>query len=78
MIANLVKNIVVNVARKEIAKKITRVKNEIIPLKKYVEEPNENNVAINNIKDDIIFIKNKLKQLDNKKSRAKNKKWYDE
>ncbi len=78
MIANLVKNIVVNVARKEIAKKITRVKNEIIPLKKYVEEPNENNVAINKIKDDIIFIKNKLKQLDNKKSRAKNKKWYDE
>ena len=45
---------------KEVGKQLSPIKNEIIPIKKYVEEPNQNNVDIAKIKEDIIFIKNIL------------------
>ena len=60
---------------KEVTKKLSSVKNDIIPLKKYVEEPNENNIAIDKIKDELIFMKNKIKQMDSKANRKKDKKW---
>tara|TARA_R110002020_G_scaffold223840_5_gene433054 strand:- start:872 stop:1105 length:234 start_codon:yes stop_codon:yes gene_type:complete len=63
---------------KEVTKKLSGVKNDIEPLKKYVEEPNENNIAIEKMKDEFIFMKNKLKQLDSKANRKKDRKWYDE
>jgi|TARA_R100000700_G_C3177667_1_gene152952 hypothetical protein len=63
---------------KEVTKKLSSVKNDIIPLKKYVEEPNENNIAIDKIKDELIFMKNKIKQMDSKANRKKDKKWYDD
>ena len=63
---------------KEVSKKLSSVKNDIIPIKKYVEEPNENNIAIDKIKDELIFMKNKMKQLDSKANRKKDKKWYDD
>ena len=63
---------------KEVSKKLSSVKNDIIPLKKYVEEPNENNIAIDKIKDELIFMKNKIKQMDSKANRKKDKKWYDD
>lgn len=47
---------------KEVGKQLSPIKNEIIPIKKYVEEPNQNNVDIAKIKEDIIFIKNELKK----------------
>ena len=62
----------------EVTKKLSSVKNDIIPLKKYVEEPNENNIAIDKIKDELIFMKNKIKQMDSKANRKKDKKWYDD
>ena len=63
---------------KEVTKNLSSVKNDIIPLKKYVEEPNENNIAIDKIKDELIFMKNKIKQMDSKANRKKDKKWYDD
>jgi hypothetical protein len=63
---------------KEVTKKLYSIKNDIIPLKKYVEEPNENNIAIDKIKDELIFMKNKIKQMDSKANRKKDKKWYDD
>ena len=63
---------------KEVTKKLSSVKNDIIPLKKYVEEPNENNIAIDKIKDELIFMKNKIKQMDSKANRKKDKMWYDD
>ena len=63
---------------KEVSKKLSSVKNDIIPIKKYVEEPNENNIAIDKIKDELIFMKNKMKQLDSKANRKKDKKWNDD
>ena len=63
---------------KEVTKKLSGVKNDLAPLKKYVEEPNENNIAIEKMKDEFIFMKNKIKQLDSKANRKKDRKWYDE
>ena len=63
---------------KEVTKKLSGVKNDLAPLKKYVEEPNENNIAIEKMKDDIILLKNKVKQFDSKANRKKDKKWYDD
>ena len=69
---------------KEVTKKISKVKNDIVPLKKYVEEPNENNIKIAKLEerdkkhsDDIIFLKNQIKQLKPNK-KTKDQKWYDE
>ena len=62
---------------KEVGKQLSPIKNEIIPIKKYVEEPNQNNVDIAKIKDDIIFIKNELKKTKPNK-KTKDKKWYDD
>jgi|TARA_R110002074_G_scaffold400638_1_gene596567 hypothetical protein len=63
---------------KEVTKKLSGVKNDLAPLKKYVEEPNENNIAIEKMRDEFIFMKNKIKQLDSKANRKKDRKWYDE
>ena len=65
---------------KEVGKKISKVKNDIAPLKKYVEEPNENNIAINKMKDEIIFLKNAMKQskAKSKNKKTDDKKWYDD
>tara|TARA_Y100001963_G_C6619992_1_gene371226 strand:- start:462 stop:695 length:234 start_codon:yes stop_codon:yes gene_type:complete len=62
---------------KEVGKQLSPIKNEIIPIKKYVEEPNQNNVDIAKIKEDIIFIKNELKKTKPNK-KTKDKKWYDD
>jgi len=69
---------------KEVTKKISKVKNDIVPLKKYVEEPNENNIKIAKLEerdkkhsDDIIFLKNQIKQLKPNK-KTKDQKWYNE
>ena len=62
---------------KEVGKQLSPIKNEIIPIKKYVEEPNQNNVYIAKIKEDIIFIKNELKKTKPNK-KTKDKKWYDD
>jgi hypothetical protein len=48
------------------------------PLKTYVNEPNQNNIDIAKMKDDIILLKNKVKQHDTKANRKRDKKWYDE
>ena len=66
--------------KKEIKKAKNDIKNDIVPLKKYVNEPNQNNVDIAKIKDDIIFLKNAMKQV---KGKSKNKKtddkqWFDD
>ena len=58
-------------------KKLSPIQNEIIPIKKYVEEPNQNNIDITKIKEDIIFIKNEFKRMKPNK-KTKDKKWYDE
>ena len=63
--------------KKEIKNTKKALKNDMIPIKKYVEEPNENNVDIGKMKDDIIFLKNQMKQLKSKK-KTDDKKWYDE
>ena len=85
MIINSILSKVLPLVIKEVTKKISKVKNDIVPLKKYVEEPNENNIKIAKLEerdkkhsDDIIFIKNKLKQSDSKANRKRDKKWYDE
>ena len=62
---------------KEVGKQLSPIKNEIIPIKKYVEEPNQNNVDIAKMKEDIIFIKNEFKRMKPNK-KTKDKKWYDE
>ena len=64
--------------RKEIKKAKNDMKNKIEPLEIYANEPNQNNIDIAKMKDDIIFIKNKLKQSDSKANRKRDNKWYDE
>lgn len=78
MIINKILSKLLPLVIKEVTKKLSSVKNDIIPLKKYVEEPNENNIAIDKIKDELIFMKNKMKQMDSKANRKKDKKWYDD
>ena len=85
MIISSILSKVLPLVLKEVTKKISKVTNDIVPLKKYVEEPNENNIKIAKLEerdkkhsDDIIFIKNKLKQSDSKANRKRDKKWYDE
>ena len=78
MIINKILSKLLPLVLKEVSKKLSSVKNDIIPIKKYVEEPNENNIAIDKIKDELIFMKNKMKQLDSKANRKKDKKWYDD
>ncbi len=78
MIINKILSKLLPLVIKEVTKKLSSVKNDIIPLKKYVEEPNENNIAIDKIKDELIFMKNKIKQMDSKANRKKDKKWYDD
>ena len=62
---------------KEVGKKLSPIQNEIIPIKKYVEEPNQNNIDIAKMKEDIIFIKNEFKRMKPNK-KTKDKKWYDD
>ena len=64
--------------KKEIKKAKNDIKNDMQPLEKYVNEPNQNNVDIAKMKEDIIFLKNKVKQTDSKANRKRDKKWYDE
>ena len=52
-------------------------KNDMLPVKKYVEEPNQNNIDIAKMKEDIIFLKNQVKQSKAKK-KTDDKKWYDD
>ena len=78
MIINKILSKLLPLVIKEVTRKLSSVKNDIIPLKKYVEEPNENNIAIDKIKDELIFMKNKIKQMDSKANRKKDKKWYDD
>ena len=54
------------------------IKNRIEPLEIYANEPNQNNIDIAKMKDDIIFMKNKIKQFDSKANKKRDKKWYDE
>ena len=84
MIISSILSKVLPLVLKEVTKKISKVKNDIVPLKKYVEEPNENNIKIAKLEerdkkhsDDIIFLKNQIKQLKPNK-KTKDKKWYDE
>ena len=84
MIINSILSKVLPLVIKEVTKKISKVKNDIVPLKKYVEEPNENNIKIAKLEerdkkhsDDIIFLKNQIKQLKPNK-KTKDQKWYDE
>ena len=84
MIINSILSKVLPLVLKEVTKKISKVKNDIVPLKKYVEEPNENNIKIAKLEerdkkhsDDIIFLKNQIKQLKPNK-KTKDQKWYDE
>ena len=58
--------------------KLVRKQFKLDKVLKYVEEPNENNIAIDKIKDELIFMKNKIKQMDSKANRKKDKKWYDD
>ena len=62
---------------KEVGKKLSPIQNEIIPIKKYVEEPNQNNIDIAKMKEDIVFIKNEFKRMKPNK-KTKDKKWYDD
>ena len=64
--------------KKEIKKTKKSIKNDMQPLEKYVNEPNQNNIDIAKMKDDIILLKNKVKQFDSKENRKRDKKWYDE
>ena len=64
--------------KREIKKAKKDIKNDMQPLKTYVNEPNQNNIDIAKMKDDIIFLKNKAKQHDTKANRKRDKKWYDE
>ena len=84
MIINSILSKVLPLVIKDVTKKISKVKNDIVPLKKYVEEPNENNIKIAKLEerdkkhsDDIIFLKNQIKQLKPNK-KTKDQKWYDE
>lgn len=84
MIISSILSKVLPLVLKEVTKKISKVKNDIVPLKKYVEEPNENNIKIAKLEerdkkhsDDIIFLKNQIKQLKPNK-KTKDQKWYDE
>ena len=54
------------------------IKNRIEPLEIYANEPNQNNIDIAKMKDDIILLKNKVKQFDSKANKKRDKKWYDE
>ena len=65
-------------AKKEIKKTKNDIKNKIEPLEIYANEPNQNNIDIAKMKDDIILLKNKVKQFDSKANRKRDKKWYDE
>ena len=67
MIISSILSKVLPLVLKEVTKKISKVKNDIVPLKKYVEEPNENNIKIAKLEerdkkhsDDIIFLKNQI------------------
>jgi len=64
--------------KKEIKKAKNDMKNKIEPLEIYANEPNQNNIDIAKMKDDIIFMKNKIKQFDSKANKKRDKKWYDE
>jgi len=64
--------------KKEIKKAKNDIKNKIEPLEIYANEPNQNNIDIAKMKDDIILLKNKVKQFDSKANRKRDKKWYDE
>ena len=64
--------------KKEIKKTKNAIKNDMQPLEKYVNEPNQNNIDIAKIKEDIILLKNMVKQFDSKANRKRDKKWYDE
>ena len=64
--------------KKEIKKTKKSIKNDMQPLEKYVNEPNQNNIDIAKMKDDIILLKNKVKQFDSKANKKRDKKWYDE
>ena len=64
--------------KKEIKKAKNDIKNKIEPLEIYANEPNQNNIDINKMKDDIILLKNKVKQFDSKANKKRDKKWYDE
>ena len=70
--------------KKEIKKTKNALKNDIQPLQTYVNEPNENNIEIGKLKDEIIFLKNELKKQNTTIKKLKpnkkkaNKKWYDE
>lgn len=77
MIISSILSKVVPLVLKEVTKKISKVKNDIVPLKKYVEEPNENNIDIAKMKEDIIFIKRDIKRLTSNK-KTDDKKWYDD
>ena len=84
MIISSILSKVLPLVLKDVTKKISKVKNDIVPLKKYVEEPNENNIKIAKLEerdkkhsDDIIFLKNQIKQLKPNK-KTKDQKWYDE
>ena len=63
---------------KEVTKKLSGVKNDLAPLKKYVEEPNENNIAIAKMKDEIKLLKNSMKKCNKKSDKTKDRKWYDD
>ena len=63
--------------KKEIDKGKKDLQNKIKPLETYAFEPNQNNVDIAKIKEDIIFIKNEFKRMKPNK-KTKDKKWYDD
>ena len=64
--------------KKEIKKAKNDMKNKIEPLEIYANGPNQNNIDIAKMKDDIILLKNKVKQFDSKANKKRDKKWYDE
>ena len=68
MLNSLIKKFVLDRIKKEIAKKTTK-SNELI---------NEMVNMISKLNDDNAIIKKKLKKLESKKEREKDKKWYDE
>ena len=54
-----------------------QIQPELKPLQTYVNEPNENNIKINKLEDDIAEIKNKMKKQKGKK-KTDDKKWYND
>ena len=70
--------ITISDVKKEIKKAKNDMKNKIEPLEIYTNEPNQNNIDIAKMKDDIILLKNKVKQFDSKANKKRDKKWYDE